>query len=107
MTKQTTVRLPNDLADGGYIRAGHDAELDGLRALTSGNKTWLSELERAEQEHAIGYQRWYLERMYMIAPAGAYVGKWLQSFREFPPRQKPGSFNLERVMEEVSNPQQN
>mgnify|MGYP000291515349 FL=1 len=63
--------------------------------------------ERAEQEHAIGYQRWYLERMYMIAPAGAYVGKWLQSFREFPPRQKPGSFNLERVMEEVSNPQQN
>ncbi len=42
--------LPNDLADGGYIRAGHDAELDRLRALTSGNKTWLSELERAEQE---------------------------------------------------------
>lgn len=42
--------LPNDLADGGYIRAGHDAELDRLRALTSGNKTWLSDLERAEQE---------------------------------------------------------
>ena len=29
------------------------------------------------------------------------VGDWLQSFREFPPRQKPGSFNLERVMEAV------
>ncbi|MFM7751616.1 MAG: DNA mismatch repair protein MutS, partial [Opitutaceae bacterium] len=40
----------NDLADGGYIRAGHDSELDRLRALTSGNKTWLSDLERAEQE---------------------------------------------------------
>jgi arylsulfatase len=25
----------------------------------------------------------------------------LQSFKEFPPRQKPGSFNLERVMEAV------
>jgi arylsulfatase len=57
--------------------------------------------ERAEEENAIGYQRWYLERMYMIAPAGAYVGKWLQSFKEFPPRQKPGSFNLDRVMESV------
>jgi arylsulfatase len=57
--------------------------------------------ERAEEENAIGYQRWYLERMYMIAPAGAYVGKWLQSFKDFPPRQKPGSFNLDRVMESV------
>ena len=57
--------------------------------------------ERAEEENAIGYQRWYLERMYMIAPSGAYVAKWLQSFKDFPPRQKPGSFNLDRVMESV------
>jgi arylsulfatase len=57
--------------------------------------------ERAEEEHAMGYQRWYMEHMFMIAPAGAYVGQWLQSFKEFPPRQKPGSFNLDRVMEAV------
>jgi len=63
--------------------------------------------ERAEEENAMGYQRWYMDRMFMIAPAGAYVGKWLQSFKEFPPRQKPGSFNLDRVMEEVSRPQKN
>jgi arylsulfatase len=59
--------------------------------------------ERAEQEHAMGYQRWYLEHMFAIAPAGAYVGQWLQSFKEFPPRQKPGSFNLDRVMEAVTS----
>jgi arylsulfatase len=57
--------------------------------------------ERAEAEHAMGYQRWYMERMFAIAPAGAYVGQWLQSFKEFPPRQKPGSFNLDRAMEAV------
>jgi arylsulfatase len=57
--------------------------------------------ERAEQEHAMGYQRWYFEHMFVIAPAGAYVGQWLQSFKEFPPRQKPGTFNLDRVMEAV------
>jgi arylsulfatase len=39
--------------------------------------------------------------MFVIAPAGDYVGQWLQSFKEFPPRQKPGSFNLDRVMETV------
>jgi len=49
--------------------------------------------------------RWYLEHMFAFAPAGAYVGQWLQSFREFPPRQKPGSFNLDRVMEAVTKPQ--
>jgi arylsulfatase len=58
-----------------------------------------------ELAHDIGmdWQRWYLEHMVVIAPAAAYVGKWLQSFREFPPRQKPGSFNLERVMEQVTS----
>ncbi len=42
--------LPADLEDGHFIRAGHDAELDRLRSLTTDNKTWLSDLERAEQE---------------------------------------------------------
>jgi arylsulfatase A-like enzyme len=63
--------------------------------------------ERAQAEHAIGYQRWYLEHMFAIAPASAYVGQWLQSFKEFPPRQKPGSFNLDRVMEQVMKSNQN
>ncbi|MEP3332915.1 arylsulfatase [Sedimentitalea sp.] len=57
--------------------------------------------ERAEAENAMGYQKWWVEHMFIIAPASAYVGKWLQSFAEFPPRQKPGSFNLDRVMETV------
>ena len=57
--------------------------------------------ERAEHE-SIGYGQWGMERMFVMAPAAAYVGNWLQSFREFPPRQKPGSFNLDRVMEAVT-----
>jgi len=61
--------------------------------------------ERAEAEHAMGFQRWYMDHMFAIAPAGGYVAQWLQSFREFPPRQKPGSFNLDRVMEMVTSGQ--
>ncbi len=41
--------LPADLADGNLIRPGHDAELDRLHALKTGNRAWLSELEAAEQ----------------------------------------------------------
>ena len=58
--------------------------------------------ERAEHE-SIGYNRWWVDHMFMFAPATAIVGEWLQSFREFPPRQKPGTFNLDRVMESISN----
>jgi arylsulfatase A-like enzyme len=56
------------------------------------------------QDIGMDYQRWFIEHMFMIAPAAAGVAKWMQSFRDFPPRQKPGSFNLERVMEAVSKP---
>jgi arylsulfatase len=61
--------------------------------------------ERAEEENAMGFQRWWMEHMFIIAPAGAYVAQWLQSFKDFPPRQKPGSFNLDRVMESVMSVQ--
>jgi arylsulfatase len=37
-----------------------------------------------------------------MGPAQAYVGNWLQSFAEFPPRQKPGSFNLDAVMDRLT-----
>ena len=42
--------LPADLLEGGYIRGGFDAEVDRLRSLTHDSKTWLSALERSEQE---------------------------------------------------------
>ncbi|MEO6004236.1 MAG: DNA mismatch repair protein MutS [Opitutus sp.] len=50
LTSALADELPNDLADGNYIRAAHCPELDRLRSLTKDNKTWLSDLERAEQE---------------------------------------------------------
>ncbi len=42
--------IPNDVADGNFIRLGFDPELDRLKGLTSGNRSWLSDLERMEQE---------------------------------------------------------
>ena len=58
-------------------------------------------LERAYDD-SMDYTRWAATRMFVLAPAGGYVAQWLQSFREFPPRQKPGSFNLDRVMEKMT-----
>jgi arylsulfatase len=72
-----------------------------LRAPTLTNLR-MDPFERAKAENAMGYQQWYVEHMFAIAPAAGYVGRWLQSFKDFPPRQKPGSFNLDRVMEQVT-----
>jgi arylsulfatase len=58
--------------------------------------------ERAQDE-SIGYGNWYFKHMFVFAPAAAYVGQWMQSFKEFPPRMKPGSFSLDRVMEAVTS----
>jgi arylsulfatase len=55
--------------------------------------------ERAEE--GIGYEQWRLERAYLLIPAAAIVGQWVQSFREYPPRQRPGSFSVDQVMEKL------
>jgi hypothetical protein len=36
--------------------------------------------------------------MFLIVPAQVWASPWLSSFQQFPPRQKPASFNLADVM---------
>ncbi len=50
----------------------------------------------------LGYNDWYFHHMFVFAPAGGYVAQWMTSFREFPPRMKPGSFSLDRVMDAMT-----
>ena len=54
--------------------------------------------ERADHE-SIGYEKWWAEHMFMFAPAAGYVGEFLQTFVEFPPRQRPGSFTIDGALE--------
>jgi arylsulfatase len=59
--------------------------------------------EQADRD-GIDYKRWRMDRVFMLGPAAAYVGRWMQSFKEFPPRSKPGTFNLSQVMEKLTKP---
>jgi arylsulfatase len=47
------------------------------------------------------YYDWMIDRVYLLVPAQVYVGKFLQTFVEYPPRQKAASFSLEQVMEKL------
>jgi arylsulfatase A-like enzyme len=53
-------------------------------------------------QHAAGdYDRWRVEHAFVLVPAQAYVGLHLQTYVEYPPRQKPGSFSLDHVLERL------
>jgi arylsulfatase A-like enzyme len=53
--------------------------------------------ERAD-ENANSYWDWFLEHVFVIYPMQALAAEQLQSFIEFPARQKPAAFNLDSIL---------
>ena len=58
--------------------------------------------ERADQ-NSNSYWDWVLDHAFVIVPAQAIVKKHILTLKEFPQRQKPSSFNLDRVLEQMQN----
>jgi arylsulfatase A-like enzyme len=56
--------------------------------------------ERAMHE-SIGYGLWATKRMYALSAAGVIATEFLETFLDFPPRQTPGSFNVEKIIEDL------
>jgi len=50
------------------------------------------------------YYDWLLDRAYFLVPAQQYVGDFLETFVDYPPRQEAASFSLDQVMEKLSTP---
>jgi arylsulfatase len=44
-----------------------------------------------------------IDRVFLLVPAQTYVGQFLATFKEYPPRQKPASFSIDQVMEKMQN----
>jgi arylsulfatase len=61
--------------------------------------------ETADHE-GMDYERWRVEHLFVMVPAQAYVAKFLETFKEYPPRQKPGSFSIDQVMENMQRASQ-
>jgi arylsulfatase A-like enzyme len=61
---------------------------------------WGDPFERADHESNY-YVDWRARRVFLLVPAQAYVAQFLQSFKEFPPRQKPASFSIDQVLQKL------
>ena len=47
------------------------------------------------------YYDWMIDRVFLLVPAQVYVGQFLATFQDYPPRQKAASFSLDQVMEKL------
>lgn len=54
--------------------------------------------EAADHE-GMDYNRWWMEHIFLLVPAQQYVGKFLGTFKDYPPSQKPGSFSIDGALE--------
>jgi arylsulfatase A-like enzyme len=47
------------------------------------------------------YWDWVFDHVFLLVPAQVYVGQFLETFKQYPPRQKAASFSLGRVLERL------
>ena len=50
---------------------------------------------------SIGYGLWATKRMYAISGAAVVTTEFLESFLDYPPRQEPGSFNVDKIIDKL------
>ena len=52
-------------------------------------------------EESFKYNDWFVENVPLQYLAPAVLAKWLESFKEFPPRARPASFSIDQVIEKL------
>ena len=62
---------------------------------------------RLGSDASLFYDKWAIDRSFLMVPAQAIVGQFLKTFEEFPPRQKPASFNIDEAVEKTRRNEKN
>src|SRR5262245_4909404 len=57
--------------------------------------------ENAMLGGSIHYYPWLADRAHRIGPSVLSVGAYLQTYKEFPPRQRPATFSIDQVIEKL------
>jgi arylsulfatase A-like enzyme len=62
--------------------------------------------ERAPEDASMFYDKWMADHAFLLVPAQAIVGEFLQTFKDFPPRQRPASFSIDQALEKARKSQE-
>ena len=52
-------------------------------------------------EESFKFNDWFLEQNFLLYSAPPLLAKWLESFKEFPPRARAASFSIDQVVEKL------
>ncbi len=58
--------------------------------------------ERYQKESML-YGKWWAQKLWTVVPAGAVTAQYLQTFKDYPPSQKVGSFNVNAMMDNLTD----
>jgi arylsulfatase len=63
---------------------------------------WQDPFERFPDESMM-YARWWGDKLWTLVPAQLIVGQFLQTFQEFPPSQRGGSYSVKQFLDKVQD----
>ena len=49
------------------------------------------------------YYDWLMDHVFLLVPAQEYVGQYIATFKEYPPRQRAASFNMDEVLKKLQD----
>jgi len=55
------------------------------------------------QHNSNTYNDWFLDKVFVLVPLQQYAGKFLMTFKDYPPSQSPGSFNLAKIQKQIED----
>jgi arylsulfatase len=50
------------------------------------------------------YYEWTMHKAYLLMAGQAIVAEFIETFKEYPPRQRPQSFTVAQIMEKLNEP---
>ena len=90
-------------AEASFAQAGREAKLAAREALRAPKLFNLrtDPYERADITSNT-YWDWMIDRIYLVLYGSAIATQFLETFKEFPPRQEPATFTINHAVEELN-----
>ena len=82
----------------GNLFTGHEAQTNVPLVTNLRADPW----ERYQSESMM-YGKWWGQKLWTVVPAGAVTAQYLQTFKDYPPSQKVGSFNVNAMMDDLND----
>jgi arylsulfatase len=80
----------------GNLFTGHEASTNVPLMTNLRADPW----ERYQSESMM-YGKWWGQKLWTVVPAGVVTAQYLQTFKDYPPSQKVGSFGVDQMMEKL------